>query len=198
MSLGVWIQNAPCLSSSSPPLNCTFPHAHCPCQPITCFVTRFHFNDVTLQGTCVHIVHFCWKGRILLIHRAASVLKEVKWWSVCTDWQICCLELRLVQLVASEPGKHPFCSPSILCPTYISQLLFHTAAIAACNCTPPPRCTEHPPRCTPPPRRTQASTQVHRSILQSPQMCTDYRMPWLPPYPKIPNSLYFQRIFCDA
>ena len=112
-----------------------------------------------------------------MIHRAASVLKEVKWWSVCTDWQICCLELRLVQLVASEPGKHPFCSPSILCPTYISQLLFHTAAIAACNCTPPPRCTKHPPRCTPPPRRTQASSQVHPSILQvapkHPPRCTE-------------------------
>ena len=112
-----------------------------------------------------------------MIHRAALVLKEVKWWSVCTDWQICCLELRLVQLVGSEPGKHPFCSPNILCPTYISQLLFHPEAIAACNCTPPPR-------------RTQASTQVHPSILQSPQMSTGYRMP---PHPQIPNfqPLYF-------
>ena len=33
---------------------------------------------MTLPGTCVHIAHFCWKRHILLIYRAASVLKEVK------------------------------------------------------------------------------------------------------------------------
>ena len=47
-----------------------------------------------------------------------------------------------------------------------------------------PGAPKHPPRCT------QASSKLHPSILQSPQMCTGHRMP---PHPQIPNfqPLYF-------